>query len=184
MSYTRELTMKLASQMFNFVPDKIEIKLERHRDEYELAYSEWFTFIPSDIAQFIISLAKKAYEKELSLLNLQLDDEKTDEFKIVYKGKLDKTFRETVERWVLREAILFASQNQEDANEMIESLCSERSNENLCAKPDSGMACKGLIVREVIREWTEKLEIETREKVKKAKAMTDKFTVSKPADEK
>jgi hypothetical protein len=152
-----------------FVPDKVEIKLERHENEYELIYEERFTYMPSDIAEVIITLTKKAWEKACPcpFLEFQLLD---NGLKVIHKGKPDSLFRTSVNCWVVNEAIRFVASNQQEVNEMIRSLCSERANENLCGKPLPAMECKGLKIHpNTIREWDENVSRETNKKIESAK---------------
>lgn len=169
-----EIIWKLYSDFPPFIPDKIETKLERHGDECELTYKEWFTYMPSDIAEIILPLTKKAWEKYFSFLDFELIDKG---IKITHKGKIAEIIP-GVTGFVIRESILFIAQNQQKINEMIESLCSERASANLCGKPDPSMECTGLKIKpNTIREWSEKIDKEIREKVENAVSTLEAYRI-------
>jgi hypothetical protein len=146
------------------MPDKIEFKLERHGNKCELTYREFFTYVPSEIAKIIVPLTKKAWERNCPFLTFHLLNKG---IKITQKGKLSEV-KAGVEGFLIREAILYVAQNQQEANEIIENLCSERACNSLCGKPDPKMECLGVKIQpNTVREWNERIDREIREKVKK-----------------
>ena len=148
---TEEQIFQLYMGLPQLIPDKIECKLMRCGNSCELVYREFFTYIPSDIADVILLITKKAMEfmwgKTLASIKLKKSENGVE---IRCQGEL----KNVVKSFLITEALLFAAQNQEEANAIIEDL---------------RKTIDGLFKKKLVREWNEIIGKELKAKVKSIK---------------